>query len=62
VVKLATYIVDPEFEKLAVLGAVLERTWGRGLPAQSLIGVTALALPEMMFEVDAIAVRPSVER
>jgi enamine deaminase RidA (YjgF/YER057c/UK114 family) len=58
VVRLGTFIVDHDVEKLHVLGNVLHRIWGDALPSQTLAGVAALALPEMLFEVDAVAVRP----
>jgi enamine deaminase RidA (YjgF/YER057c/UK114 family) len=58
VVRLGTFIVDHDIEKLHVLGDVLHRIWGDSLPSQTLAGVAGLALPEMQFEVDAIAVRP----
>jgi len=58
VVRLGTFIVDHDVEKLHVLGAALQRIWGDALPSQTLVGVAALALPEMLFEVDAVAVRP----
>lgn len=59
VVRLGTYIVDHDQEKLAVLLEELHATWGTELPAQTLVGVAALALPGMLFEVDAVAVRPA---
>lgn len=46
-------------EKLEVLLKELHATWGAELPAQTLIGVAALALPDMLFEIDAVAVRPA---
>ncbi|WP_340560790.1 RidA family protein [Streptomyces sp. GSL17-111] len=58
VVRLGTYIVDHDPEKLRILGAALHRTWGEELPAQTLVGVAALALPEMLFEIDAVAIAP----
>jgi enamine deaminase RidA (YjgF/YER057c/UK114 family) len=57
VVQIRTYIVDHDAEKLPILGEHLHRTWGTELPAQTLTGVAALALPEMRFEIDAIAIR-----
>jgi enamine deaminase RidA (YjgF/YER057c/UK114 family) len=58
VARLGTYIVDHDHTKLEALLRVISRIWGDRPPAQTLIGVAALALPDMFFEVDAIAVRP----
>ncbi|UGQ09009.1 RidA family protein [Yinghuangia sp. ASG 101] len=55
---LRTYIVDHDEAKLAALLTVIARIWGETPPAQTLLGVAALALPDMLFEVDAVAVRP----
>lgn len=57
VVRIGTYIVDHDEQKLETLLDALKRTWGDDLPAQTLIGVASLALPGMLFEIDAIAVR-----
>ncbi|MER7764947.1 Rid family hydrolase [Streptomyces sp. NPDC097619] len=58
VVRLRTYVVDHEPAKLGpIAGAVAER-WGAVPPAQTLIGVAALATPDLLFEVEAVAVRP----
>lgn len=58
VARLGTYIVDHDHAKLEALLRVIKRIWGDQPPAQTLIGVAALALPGMLFEVDAIAARP----
>lgn len=58
VVRLGSYVVDHDTDKLEVLGKALHARFGERLPAQTLSGVAALALPGMLFEVDAIAVRP----
>ncbi|WP_280402026.1 RidA family protein [Nocardia carnea] len=55
---LRTYIVGHDLEKLGVLGRRIAAIWGEKPPAQTLLGVAALALPTMQFEVDAVAVRP----
>ncbi|MCY0947123.1 RidA family protein [Streptomyces antarcticus] len=57
VVRIGTYVVGHDERKLEVLLKELHATWGSALPAQTLIGVAALALPDMLFEVDAVAVR-----
>ncbi|WLW51460.1 RidA family protein [Streptomyces sp. YU58] len=58
VVRLGTFVVDHDTGKLEVLGKALHARFGERLPAQTLSGVASLALPGMLFEVDAIAVRP----
>nr|WBO78519.1 Rid family hydrolase [Streptomyces sp. SBE_14.2] len=59
VVRLGTFIVDHDPSKLEVLGKALAARFGDRLPAQTLSGVAALALPGMLFELDAVAVRPT---
>ena len=58
VVRLGTFIVDHDLTKLETLGKALRTHFGDRLPAQTLSGVASLALPGMLFEVDAVAVRP----
>lgn len=55
VLMLRTYIVDHNVDKLTALVTTIAEIWGSQPPAQTLIGVAALALPDMRFEVDAIA-------
>ncbi|WP_307165935.1 RidA family protein [Streptomyces rishiriensis] len=59
VVRLGTFVVDHDPGRLGILGKALHARFGERLPAQTLSGVASLALPGMLFEVDAIAVRPS---
>ncbi|MEU9670221.1 RidA family protein [Streptomyces bobili] len=59
VVRLGSFVVDHDLTKLETLGKALHARFGERLPAQTLSGVAALALPGMLFEVDAIAVRPA---
>ncbi|WP_328871950.1 RidA family protein [Streptomyces sp. NBC_00287] len=59
VVRLGTFIVDHDPSKLKVLGKAMQARFGNRLPAQTLAGVAALGLPGMLFEVDAVAVRPA---
>ncbi|MEV0644652.1 RidA family protein [Phytomonospora sp. NPDC050363] len=58
VAQLRTFIVGHDLDKLAVIGRVIGGIWGDKPPVQTLNGVAALALPGMLFEVDAVAVRP----
>ncbi|GAB3576879.1 RidA family protein [Amycolatopsis endophytica] len=55
VLRLGTFVVDHDTDKLAILGQQIEEIWGQRPPAQTLSGVARLALPGMLFEVDAIA-------
>lgn len=57
VFQLRTYIVDHSMDKLAALGQVIAKYWPERPPVQTLLGVASLALPEMRFEVDAVAIR-----
>ncbi|MFD0364215.1 RidA family protein [Nocardia sp. GCM10030253] len=57
VAQLRTFIVDHDRDKLAVLGKKIAEIWGAKPPVQTLAGVASLALPGMLFEVDAVAVR-----
>lgn len=59
VVRLGRFIVDHDLAKLEILGRALHARFGDRLPAQTLSGVASLALPGMLFEVDAVAVRPA---
>ncbi|MGW5137391.1 RidA family protein [Streptomyces sp. NPDC004135] len=59
VVRLGTFVVDHDPGRLEVLGKALHARFGDRLPAQTLSGVASLALPGMLFEVDAVAVRPA---
>lgn len=61
VVRLGSYVVEHDLAKLEVLGKALHAHFGERLPAQTLSGVAALALPGMLFEIDAVAVRPAGE-
>ncbi|MEV0947296.1 Rid family hydrolase [Rhodococcus sp. NPDC049939] len=57
VVQLRTYVVDPDFEKLGIIGQAVQRC-GDTPPTQTVIGVAGLAMPDIRFEVEAVAARP----
>lgn len=58
VVQLRTYVVNPDFDKLGIIGQAVHAGCGDRPPTQTLIGVSALAMPDILFEVEAVAVRP----
>lgn len=57
VVQLRTYVVNLDFDKL---GAIAQAVGGRGdnPPTQTVVGVAGLAMPDILFEVEAVAARP----
>lgn len=57
VVQLRTYVVEPDFEKLGIIGGAVRQGCSGALPTQTVIGVAALAMPEIVFEVEAVAAR-----
>lgn len=56
VVKITSYIVDYHVGLREAYGAARVEAMGDALPASTLIGVQALAMPEYLIEVEAIAV------
>lgn len=59
VASLRIYVVDHRPEKLPAIGAALLDFFGPDrLPANTLIGVAALAVPEFLVEIEALAVVP----
>ena len=54
VIKLTTFVTDMKHR--ADLGVVREEFFGRKGPASTLVEVSALAFPELMVEIEAIAV------
>ena len=58
VAQLRTYVVSPDFDKLGTIGMVVARGCGDTPPTQTMIGVAGLAMPDILFEVEAVAARP----
>lgn len=57
VVRLRTYVVDYTPDKLGVIGAAIGNFYGDTIPAaNTLLGVSSLAMPEFLIEVEATAV------
>jgi enamine deaminase RidA (YjgF/YER057c/UK114 family) len=60
VVQLRTYVVNPDFEKLGLMGQTVGKavaaSGGSAPPPQTVIGVASLAMPDILFEVEAVAV------
>lgn len=54
IVKLTTYLVDVRHR--GELGAIREEFFGKKAPASTLVGVSALAMPGWLIEIEAIAV------
>lgn len=60
VVSLRTYVVDYDMSKLEVISKAIADFFGNVVPsAQTLLGVQALALPDLLIEVEAVAVLPN---
>ncbi len=58
VVQLRTYVVNYDFDKLGALTEVVQGRWATTPPLQTILGVASLALPDILFEVEAVAARP----
>jgi enamine deaminase RidA (YjgF/YER057c/UK114 family) len=57
VVRLGIYVKDYKPDQAAVISTALHRTFGTGrMPASTWLGVSALALDEILIEIDATAV------
>jgi enamine deaminase RidA (YjgF/YER057c/UK114 family) len=57
VVQLRTYVVDHDLAALGVVGETVGRTWGATPPPHTVLGVASLAVPGLLVEVEALAVR-----
>ena len=58
IVQLRTYVVGLDFDKLGVIGQTVGSNWGAHPPTQTVLGVAGLAMPDIAFEVEAVAARP----
>lgn len=57
IVKITTYVVNYQPEHRAIVGKVRAQFFANGAPpASTLIGVSSLALPEWLVEIEAVAV------
>jgi enamine deaminase RidA (YjgF/YER057c/UK114 family) len=57
IVKFTTYVVNYKAEDRAIIGKARAPFFASGmLPASTLAGVTALALPDWLVEIEAVAV------
>lgn len=54
VLKLTTFVVDHDPSRLPALTAAVTTAFGDAPPAQTLVPVPCLALPPMLFEVEAV--------
>lgn len=58
VVQLRTYVVNLDFDKLGAIAQAVQGGCGDTPPTQTVIGVASLAMPDILFEVEALAARP----
>jgi enamine deaminase RidA (YjgF/YER057c/UK114 family) len=57
VVKITTYVVNYKPEHRAIIGKVRAAFFANGTPpASTLVGVAALAMPEWLVEIEAVAI------
>ena len=58
VVQLRTHVVNHDFDKPAAIAKAVQGGWSANPATQTLFGVTSLATPEVLFEVEAVTARP----
>ena len=58
VAKITTFVVDHHPSRLEALTRGVTAAFGDRLPAQTLVGIQALAVPGMLFEVEAMVALP----
>ncbi len=59
VLQLRTYVVGIDFEKLGIIGQSVGSRCRATPPTQTVIGVAGIAMPDILFEVEAVAARAS---
>lgn len=58
IVKITLLIVNHDQQKLEIWSEEAKKTWkNQNLPTSTLIPVASLALPNMLFEIDAVAIK-----
>ena len=60
IIKMTTYVTD--MSKVGELAPLRAKLFGRPPPAETLVEVSALALPELMIEIDVMAIREGIPR
>jgi enamine deaminase RidA (YjgF/YER057c/UK114 family) len=58
VVQLRTCMVNLDFDKFGAIAQAVQGGCGAYPPTQTVIGVARLAMPDILFEVEAVAARP----
>ena len=58
VVQLRTYVVNLDLDKLGAITRAVQGGCAATPPPQTVIGVAGLAMPDILFEVEAVAARP----
>jgi enamine deaminase RidA (YjgF/YER057c/UK114 family) len=58
VVQLRTYVVNLDLDKLGAIGQAVQDGCGANPPTHTVVGVAGLAMPDILFEVEAVAARP----
>ena len=51
-------MVNHGLQRLGPISEAMQDGWGSDPPTQTLIGVVSLAMPDILFEVEAVAARP----
>jgi enamine deaminase RidA (YjgF/YER057c/UK114 family) len=57
VVQLRCYVVGLDFPKLGAVTGAVQQMFAGSLPTNTVLGVAALAMPDIVFEVEVVAAR-----